>query len=103
MFDLKTLFTYELANIPLAIATSDGILRKTQKSTLLHLIEQPVQETRNITKKFCECVIFDMMALIQSTTSVANHSASFGEYSEKLFVCILEKAISARRIDCNSM
>ena len=39
-----------------------------------------------------------MMALIQSTTSAANNSATFGEYSEKLFVCILEKAISAKRI-----
>ena len=39
-FILKELFQYELANIPLSIATSDGSLRKTQNASLLQEIEE---------------------------------------------------------------
>lgn len=42
-FDLPDLFTHELTNIPLAIASTDGCIRKTDKSVLLKLLEERSQ------------------------------------------------------------
>ena len=42
-YDLKLLFTYELTHVPLAIATSDGEIRKCNKSIFMQQLKEKKQ------------------------------------------------------------
>ena len=97
-FNLKELFQYELANIPLSIATSDGTLWKTQKVSLLQEIQELVSVKTTyalqIADKSKTCGFFNLMALIQSTGKFARTCNTFGEYESKLFEISLPKSLS---------
>lgn len=98
-FDLQELFTYELTNVPLAIATTDGCMRKTDKSVLMKVLEDdttPVDRFENTEKL---CVIFDLMAVIQASATLASTSTSFCEYAKSLLRTLLSRARCAERID----
>lgn len=94
--DLKELFSYELTRIPLSIATSDGCLRKTNKSTLLHALEKESVPSESLTQNMLECAVFDMMALVQAQPNTAK---TFGEYAQQLFRTILARSKGVQRID----
>ena len=101
-FDLEMLFSYELSNTPLSIATSDGAIRKTQKSTLMNMLEERVKNIKvsdNIQIDHTTCVIYDLMAELQSSKTIANESLTFGDFAQKFVSLIVRKARNSGRID----
>ena len=78
--DLREVFQYSLGPVPWSLATPDGQMAKTTKSTLLQLLEKdcdPIEVVPN------DAVwVVDAMALLQSITNVPR---TFGELAEAVF------------------
>lgn len=98
-YSLPELFGHELMTIPLSIATADGCLRKTDKSQLMKLLQEQTMPMTTLPNLDRLCVVFDLMALVQASASIASSSSSFGDFAEKLLSSILARAKGAERID----
>lgn len=95
--NLQELFQYSLSPIPWSIATGDGCLAKTDKSQLMHVLENEL-----ITDKSCNVPesyvsIVDGNALIRSITGLPS---SFGEFAAVLFKALPNTEIVHFVTDC---
>ncbi|KAL9983228.1 hypothetical protein ACROYT_G005368 [Oculina patagonica] len=82
--DLKEVMSYELTNVPYALAHPDGSLRKTTKSVLLAELERVSPGVDRLpTSELEAALIFDGMALLQSLKSAG--CTTFGDLALKLF------------------
>ncbi|KAL9975370.1 hypothetical protein ACROYT_G012525 [Oculina patagonica] len=82
--DLKEVMSYELTNVPYALAHADGSLRKTTKSVLLAELERVSPGVGRLpTSELEAALIFDGMALLQSLKSAG--CTTFGDLALKLF------------------
>lgn len=81
--DLQKVLSYPLSPIPWALATPDGLPVKTDKSILMHKLEDPSAIT-DVDRKTNEeqTVIIDGNALLHSLTSIPE---TFGQLAEKIF------------------
>ena len=93
--DLPDLLSKCLTNFPLSIATPEGNMRKTVKSTLLQILEKDT-EPMELVK--AESVIFDAMAVIQALNNPAD---LFGDLALQIFQLVfsLGKKFGAKRLD----
>ena len=65
--DIDSLLKQELCHIPMALANTDGILRATNKSQLIPILEQgDVAQPQMPTSLTPTCSIIDAMALVQA-------------------------------------
>lgn len=82
--DLKQILTYSLTQRPLALATSDGCMRKNVKSTLLHDIEKaasnPILAPVPADQVCKVAVIVDAMAIVQ--TLISSLPKTFGDLTD---------------------
>ena len=77
--DLKRLFAFPLAHLPLAIAEPDDTLRKTAKSLVIHKLEEDT-EMANV-RRVDHTLVVDCMACV---TQSKIHDLSYQQSSEKL-------------------
>lgn len=93
--DLPDLLSKCLTTFPLSIATEEGNMRKTTKSTLLSILEKNTNQPETVK---AETVIIDAMAVIQSISKPAEH---FGKLACQIFEIILSigKKFGAKRLD----
>ena len=77
--DLKRLFAFPLAHLPLAIAEPDDTLRKTAKSLVIHKLEDDT-EMANVRRVDHILVVDGVACVMQSKT----HDLSYQQSSEKL-------------------
>ena len=77
--DLKRLFAFPLAHLPLAIAEPDDTLRKTAKSLGIHKLEEDT-EMANVRRVDHTLVVDGVAGVTQSKT----HDLSYQQSSEKL-------------------
>ena len=80
---LQELFCYELSAVPLSLFTPDGSYRKTDKSKLLHELEQTIIYA--IVEELPDAIlstaqVFDAMEIIQVQKLTANQT--FGSYAK---------------------
>jgi len=86
-------------HIPLVIATSDGEIRKCNKSILMQQLKWHTHPLERLPVANKRCAIFYLMTVIQSSGHIAATSSTFGEYSQKLSCFILRKVSCAQHID----
>ena len=87
--DLREVFTHEMSPIPFSLAYADGTLRKTNKSTLLHLLERDTETYERVPDSDRNCTwIFDAMSLVHATKPTCE--SNFGEYATTLLNIVLE-------------
>ena len=91
--DLKRLFAFPLAHLPLAIAEPDDTLRKTAKSLVIHKLEDT--EMANVRRVDHTLVVDGMACVTQSKT----HDLSYQQSSEKLLKFTLGLENFALRTD----
>ena len=77
--DLKRLFAFPSAHLPLSIAEPDDTLRKTAKSLVIHKLEEDT-EMANVRRVDHTLVVDDVVCVMQSKT----HDLSYQQSSEKL-------------------
>ena len=93
-FDIKEVLAHRLGPIPWALATPEGTLCKTAKSSLPNRLRKNLKPVEAIPEESA-CII-DGMALVQKLD--ANHM-SFGEVSTMLLNMVLREGASCKRID----
>lgn len=92
--DLRDLLTHELRPMPWPLATYDGSLAKTNKSTLAKLLEDGVEILPNLPN--ASPVIVDAMALLQTLPRIPDH---FIDLADLILSAVIKQAGEARRID----
>lgn len=98
--NLKEVLSYELCSVPIALAHPDGSLRKTTKSTLMHILEKEVTSKINLPVSQIPTVyLIDGMALVQMLKS--GGCATFDEMSLKYQDIILNALLhnNTTRVD----
>ena len=88
---LESVLKYSLAPVPWALATADGALIKTDKSKLMHSLEEKSHLVQRPTVGF-DCYIVDGNAVLQAMVSLPS---TFGELTE----LVLDQLPRAQRID----
>ena len=90
--------SYSLGTISFPLASVDGSLAKTDKSALLHLLEDQSEECIVSSVPSGSALIVDGMAVIQATTPIPH---SFGELADKILVNLMSLArkYGSTRID----
>ena len=78
--NLDKALSYALSTVPLALATSDGIRRKTSKSKLMDATFSSVG-TDNVNTDHSTCLVIDLIATIRCIAKVPN---TFGELAFQL-------------------
>ena len=78
---LENVLSYQLGQVPWAMATADGALIKTDKSKLMHSLEEKLHLVRRPTAAF-DCYIKDGNAVQQAMISL---QSTFGELAESVF------------------
>jgi len=93
--DLTLVFSYPLTPVPLALAHVDGSINKTDKSKLMHKLEERVQSDKPVTR---DAYAVDAMFLIHTLVNVP---VTFGGIAKVLLTRLVE---FAKRIDfvCDS-
>ena len=79
--DLRRVFQYSLGPLPWALATPDGQLAKTAKSTLLNALEKDVNPVES--EPAGAAWVIDAMANLQSITSLP---PTFADLAELIFL-----------------
>ena len=92
--DLKQLLSYPLIHLPLALAESDGSLKKTSKSLLLHKIEGETPPVAMLRRD--HAFIVDGMAYVRQ---IKSSGLTFSEFSIKLLNHVSHCSNFASRID----
>ena len=69
--DLDKALSYALSTVPLALATSDGIRRKTRKSKLMDAALSSIV-TDNVNTDHATCLVIDIIATIRCIAKVPN-------------------------------
>jgi hypothetical protein len=88
--DLKELYSYELAQVPLALANLDGSMIKTSKSMLLKELEIDGKSTMTLPKAtHNSAYIIDLLAVVQMLSK--GTLATFGDLSDAIGGQILQK------------
>ena len=88
---LESVLSYPLGPDPWALATADGALIKTNKSKLMHSLEEKSQLVQRPTVVF-DCYIIDGNAVLQAMVSLPS---TFGELAE----CVFDQLPRAQRVD----
>ena len=95
--DLRNVLTYCLGPLPLALATADGSLNKTDKAKLLHILEDDSVLQRDTVSN--AVYLFDGMAVLQSL-SPSRIPATFGGLSDLVFSIIMKPfEFGSERVD----
>ncbi|KAK3696845.1 hypothetical protein QZH41_003454 [Actinostola sp. cb2023] len=84
--DLKDVLSYELSAVPIALAHTDGTLRKTTKSVLLSLLEEVIAQNIRPSlsaSALTSAIVIDGMAMIQMLKNA--NEATFGKMATKYF------------------
>ena len=93
--DLRHVFNYSLGPVPWALATPDGQLVKTSKSTLLETLEKDCKPAESVPSD--AAWIIDAMAILQSISSAPRTCA---ELAELVFsICTRPFSCGSLRID----
>ena len=97
--DLKEVLSFSLGPYPLSLATTDGIMVKTVKANLMHIIEDMVDDS--VTDDVIPsngALIIDAMAMFQSLSQVP---ATFEELPPLLLSILISMAtrLNATRVD----
>ena len=93
--DLQRVFHYSLGPLPWALATPDGQLAKTSKSTLLDALEKDCQPAERVPRG--AAWIVDAMAILQSMSSPP---PTFAQLAEQVFLVTCKPfADGSRRVD----
>jgi hypothetical protein len=96
---LDDVFKYSLRPFPCSLATSEGDLVKTQKSKLVHAIEEEAQSS-SVSDPPLEdsACILDAMAILQTLTTLPE---KFGELATQLLIKVIKIAVSChyKRVD----
>ena len=86
--------SFELNSIPLSLATTDGGLVKTTKSTLWNLFEDSIQPVEDVPPT--ATLIRDGMAVLQTTVPTGS---TFGHLAEQVFRYATQGIITGGRVD----
>ena len=92
--NLKEIFEYPLGPYPWSLCGDMGELRKTNKSSLMHILEKDVETEETVDGSYV--TITDGMAAVQKLKTTGK---TFGEYSDNLLKVILSLGKDATRID----
>ena len=92
--DMKHVLTYCLGPLPWSLATVDGALSKTGKSTLMDILIDGVDPAENIPAN--ACFIVDAMATLQALTQVPE---TFRKLAILIFEMVINQCRNAPRID----
>ena len=92
--DLKELFSYPLGRLPVSIAETDGTLKKTDKSQLMHKIEGDVEPVNQIVEDYA--FIADGMAFLRQ---IPTTKLTYKDFAVKLLKLVLLHAKNAKRVD----
>ena len=92
--DMREVLSYELGPIPWSLATPDGGLVKTTKTSLLPLLEEGTPSAEDISPR--ATLILDGMAVLQACMPTV---ATFGLLAEQLFHHICQGLIPGGRVD----
>ena len=88
---LESVLSYPLGPVPWALATADGALIKTDKSKLMHSLEEKSYLVHRPNVAF-DCYIIDGNAVLQAMVSLPS---TFGELAE----CVFDQLPRAQRVD----
>ena len=96
--DLKEVLSYSLGPFPLSLATTDGIMVKTVKSNLMHIIEDMADDPVTDVIAPNGALIVDAMALLQTLRKVP---ATFEEIPPLILSSLVSMAtqMNATRVD----
>ena len=96
--DLKEVLSFSLGPYPLSLATTDGLMVKTVKSNLMHIIEDMVDNSVTDVMPSNAALIIDAMALLQSLNKIP---ATFEELPPLLLSILISMAtrMNATRVD----
>ena len=92
--DLKEVFEYPLGPFPWSLSGVMGLLRKTNKSSLMHWLENDVDSEESVEGRFA--TVFDGMAIIQS---VNPNGKTFGDLLKQLLKTVMSLGKDSARID----
>ena len=92
--NLREVLSCEVSPIPWSLASADGTMCKTMKSTLHSLLEKNVKPLSSLPKVIC-CIV-DAMALLQSMTQIP---VTVNKLAEKVLIMVKSSHESAIRID----
>ena len=95
-FDLSHIMTFPITQYPLAIAHSDGLMIKTDKSMLLHSLEKKQEGFAEHVLPSFDVTLIDRGLLIHSFLSATGHILSFGSLATKLLISVCKGAITLR-------
>ena len=91
--DLKDVFRYPLGPLPWSLSDAYGLMRKTNKTQLLRLLEKNVDPLESYPPN--STTIYDGMALLQKFSPPSG--STFKILAEKIFEVVL--STNSRRID----
>ena len=91
--DMNEVLSFPLGPLPWSLAGVAGDLKKTNKASLLHKIEQNAPPLEEVPRN--SVGIFDGMAEVQAYNATG---LTFAEFGDGLFRSILNKACSFKRI-----
>ena len=92
--NLNQLFQYPLGPLPLALAETDGTLKKSPKSALLHKLEGPTEPVEVIPGEYA--FIADGMACVRQ---IKASQLTYSEFAAHLLSFIIGCSKSAKRVD----
>ena len=90
--DMRTVLSYPLGPLPWSLATTDGLLAKTTKSSLLHILEAYAPAMNEIPES--ATWIIDGVALLQTLKNIPMTFAEFAVTRSKMPNPILEISIT---------
>lgn len=97
--DLSSILMHELTPVPLALALTDGSLRKTDKASLAHILCDKYEKDALPRTDEKTCMLIDAMAVVQAIGKPAN-CTTFGELAECFCKSILSHfSGSCTRVD----
>jgi len=79
--NMDELLQKELCAVPLSLATTDSVLRPTNKADLATILQAGAKETELSPSVLRTCTIIDGMALVRAIRKPQNAS-TFGDYAD---------------------
>ena len=94
--DMKEVLSHELGDLPWALSSVDGSLKKTSKASLQHLLEKNIKTVANESLCDATTLVIDAMGFIQEVVAVPK---TFGELGSLLLHRMVSLGRNVSRID----
>lgn len=96
--DIHGLLKYELAPVPMSLASLDGNLHKADKAPLRHILEDDLGLAQLPKTSRPTCVVIDAMAVVQAIGKPVG-ATTFGDLADSFSKSILSHFKAATRVD----